>query len=300
MVPHTDDGRVLFAIPWHQVVVVGTTDTPVAEASLEPVPLEEEVEFLLSHAARYLTKDPQRGDVLSCFAGLRPLVGSNVDGDTSSISRDHSLTVSASGLLTITGGKWTTYRKMAEDVVDHALTLGDLEPRPCVTQQFPIHGYHRHAERFGALAFYGSDATEIELLAETDERLRAPLHPRLGITGAEVRWACRREMARTVDDVLSRRTRCLLFDAQAAIEVAPRVAELMATELGYESCPMIGFDPAQVSEIVGLPDDHEPLMLVVAGKGTKPAWDRLGLLDFEELASVDRFGQNTITGAVEG
>jgi glycerol-3-phosphate dehydrogenase len=232
MVPHTDDGRVLFAIPWHQVVVVGTTDTPVAQASLEPVPLEEEVNFLLSHAARYLTKDPERRDVLSCFAGLRPLVGSTEDGDTASISRDHSLTVSASGLMTITGGKWTTYRRMAEDTVDHGIVLGMLEPRDCVTKDLNIHGHHAHPERFGALAAYGSDAPAVEALLRSDPRLGEVLDPSLPARVGEVVWAVREEMARTVDDVLSRRTRSLLLNARAAVEAAPRVAEIMAKELG--------------------------------------------------------------------
>jgi glycerol-3-phosphate dehydrogenase len=231
MVPHTDDGRVLFAIPWHNVVVVGTTDTPVDEASLEPVPMEEEVEFLLSHAARYLTKDPSRSDVLSCFAGLRPLVGGGEDGDTSSLSRDHTLQVSGSGLLTLTGGKWTTYRKMAEDAVDHGIVLGGLEQEECVTKELNIHGFHTHPERFGELADYGSDAPAVEALIRSDPALSERIHPRLRPYAGEVVWGVREEMARTVDDVLARRTRSLILDARAAMEAAPRVAELMAKEL---------------------------------------------------------------------
>jgi glycerol-3-phosphate dehydrogenase len=231
MVPHTDDGRVLFAIPWHDVVVVGTTDTPMEEPTLEPVPLEEEVEFLLTHAARYLTKDPTRGDVLSCFAGLRPLVGGGDESDTASLSRDHTLHVSRSGLLTLTGGKWTTYRKMAEDAIDHGIILGGLEPRECVTRELNIHGFHTHPERFGDLAAYGSDAPAVEELIRSDPSLGEPIHPRLRPRAGEVVWAVREEMARTVDDVLSRRTRSLVLDARAAVESAPRVAELMAGEL---------------------------------------------------------------------
>jgi len=235
MVPHTDDGRVLFAIPWHDVVVVGTTDTPVDEASLEPIPMEEEVEFLLSHAARYLTKDPSRGDVLSCFAGLRPLVGGGDDGDTSSLSRDHTLQVSASGFLTLTGGKWTTYRKMAEDAVDHGIVLGGLEQQECITKDLNIHGFHTHPERFGELADYGSDAPAVEALIRSDPALSERIHPRLRPYSGEVLWAVREEMARTVDDVLARRTRSLILDARAAKEAAPRVAELMASELGRDA-----------------------------------------------------------------
>lgn len=242
MVPHTDDGRVLFAIPWHGVVVVGTTDTPVEDTALEPLPLPEEVEFLLAHAARYLTRDPTPADVLSCFAGLRPLVGAGDGEDTASLSRDHTLHVSGSGLVTITGGKWTTYRRMAEDTVDHALVLGELEPRDCVTRELNIHGFHTHPERFGDLAAYGSDAPAVETLLASEPDLSARLHPRLPVRAGEVVWAVREEMARTVDDVLARRTRSLVLDARAAAEAAPRVAELMARELGRDA----GWASAQV------------------------------------------------------
>ena len=231
MVPKTDDGRVLFAIPWLDRVVVGTTDTAVDEALLEPRPLEEEVAFLLEHAGRYLHRDPARSDVLSVFAGLRPLVGAEGGEATSSLSRDHTLLISDSGLVTITGGKWTTYRKMAEDTVDQAATLAGLDDRKCITRDLRIHGYHANAARFGELSHYGSDAPEIrDLLRESDDYAR-PLHPALPARAGEVVWAVRREMARTVEDFLSRRTRSLLLDARAAIEAAPRVAALMAAEL---------------------------------------------------------------------
>ena len=235
MVPHTDDGRVLFAIPWHGVAVIGTTDTPVEDPSLEPVPMEEEVDFLLSHAARYLEDDPTREDVLSAFAGLRPLVGSGDGEDTASLSRDHTLQVSGSGLVTITGGKWTTYRKMAEDTVDHGIVLGGLANRECATRELAIHGSHNHPERFGDLAFYGSDAPAVEALLKSEPAWSARVHRRLRFRAGEVIWAARMEMARTVEDVLARRTRSLLLDARAAVEAAPRVAELLAGELGREA-----------------------------------------------------------------
>lgn len=230
MVPHTSDGRVLFAIPWHDHVVVGTTDTPIDSIPLEPRPQEHEIEFLLEHARQYLAKDPSREDVQSVFAGIRPLVASNEEGSTASLSRDHTLHITPTGLVTIAGGKWTTYRKMAEDVIDNAAMLAELETRPCVTKQLSIHGFHQHAAKFGHLAVYGSDAQHIQKM-EKDPELAAKLHPRFSATVAQLLWAMRYEMARTVEDFLARRTRCLLFDARAAIEVAPKVAAIMAKEL---------------------------------------------------------------------
>ena len=159
-------------------------------------------------------------------------MGGGEGEETASISRDHTLHVSPSGLLTLTGGKWTTYRKMAEDAVDHGVILGELEPQECVTRELNIHGFHSHPERFRELAPYGSDAPAVEALIRSDPALAEPIHPRLRPRSGEVVWAAREEMARTVDDVLSRRTRSLVLDARAAIEAAPRVAELMAKELG--------------------------------------------------------------------
>jgi len=234
MVPHTDDGRILFAIPWQDRVLIGTTDTPVDQVDLEPRPLEDEVTFLLEHAVRYLTKDPSREDVLSVFAGIRPLVSASDAGDTSEISREHQIHISASGLLTIAGGKWTTYRKMAQDVVDHAATLADLEPRDCETEFLDIHGAHPNAERFGELAGYGADAPAVRTLLESDVKFGRPIHDRLVGTHGEVVWFVRHEMARTLDDVLSRRTRSIVLDARAALEAALPVAETMAAELGHD------------------------------------------------------------------
>ena len=233
MVPHTDDGRVLFAIPWHDRVLVGTTDTPVHTPSLEPRALDEEIDFILEHAVRYLTRDPTRADVLSVFAGLRPLVAANEES-TAALSREHTVLVAPSGLVTIAGGKWTTYRKMAEDTVDHAATLGGLEPRPCVTRQLNIHGFHTHADDFGALAHYGADAPAVQRLLHADPAHDVLLHPRLQTRTGEIVWAVREEMARTVDDVLARRTHALLLDARAAIDAAPRTARIMAEELGRD------------------------------------------------------------------
>jgi len=231
MIPQTDDGRVLFAIPWHDRVVIGTTDTAVHEVPLEPKPFPEELDFLLSHAARYLTKDPVESDVLSVFAGLRPLVGNEENESTAVLSRDHILHISGSGLLTVTGGKWTTYRKMAEDTIEQAIVLGALESFPCVTTELSIHGYHNSASRFGEYAIYGSDATKIKELKRKNPELAKKIHPQLPFTKAEIVWAVHEEMARTIEDFFARRTRALLLNARATIESADVVAELMAHEL---------------------------------------------------------------------
>lgn len=235
MVPHTDDGRVLFAVPWHGRVIVGTTDTPVDETSLEPRPLREEVEFLLTHIARYLTRDPAPSDVLSCFAGLRPLVRSGEGVKTSTLSRDYTLLISPTGLVTITGGKWTTYRRMGEDTVSQAAVLAGLPEVPSRTAELHLHGYSAEVEPTAEWAVYGSDAVSLSRLAEERPEWRKPLHPRLPYRLCEVVWAVREEMARTVEDVLARRTRALLLDARASAEAAPEVARLMATELGRDA-----------------------------------------------------------------
>jgi len=233
MVPHTSDGRVLFAIPWHDHTVVGTTDTPIDEPSYEPRPFEQEIQFILETAALYLSRPPKRSDVLSVYVGIRPLVKAGGAAKTSTLSRDHTIHVDNSGLLTITGGKWTTYRHMAEDCVDHAITLGRLREEPCITKTLKIHGYHEHANTFDGLWVYGSDADAIRAIAAHDPQLGSPLHPALPYIGAEIVWAVQQEMARTVEDVLARRTRALFLNAHAANEMALPVARLMAKELHY-------------------------------------------------------------------
>jgi glycerol-3-phosphate dehydrogenase len=232
MVPRTSDGRVMFAIPWHDRTLLGTTDTPIDHVTLEPIPQPQEIDFILETSGQYLSRRPTRSDVRSVFAGIRPLVKDSEQSSTSALSRDHSIHIAKSGLLTIAGGKWTTYRKMAQDCVDHAALLARLPDRPCVTATLPIHGTHLHADQFGNLRVYGSAAPQIQELMDGDPQLSHPLHPALPICAAQVVWAVRQEMARTVDDVLARRTRALLLDARAAIAMAPRVAQLMALELG--------------------------------------------------------------------
>lgn len=234
MVPHTSDGRVLFAIPWHGHTLVGTTDTPIETATLEPAPREEEIQFILDTAAHYLRRPPTRSDILSVFVGIRPLVRAGNARNTAALSRDHTIHIDGSGLLTIAGGKWTTYRNMAEDCVNHAATLARLEERPCVTRNLPIHAAHTNAEQFGSLAVYGNDAPLIQELIGAQPELGDRLHPALPYVAAEVVWAARFEMAHTVEDVLARRLRALFLNARAAIAMAPRVADLLAAELGRD------------------------------------------------------------------
>ena len=237
MVPRTSDGRVLFAIPWHDHTVVGTTDTPIDEASYEPLPFEEEIEFILDTAAQFLSRPPTRADILSVYVGIRPLVKAQEDSPqkTSALSRDHTIHIDSAGLITIVGGKWTTYRHMAEDCVNHAITLGTLPDTECVTRDLHLHGYYENVDELGDLWVYGSDAEAIRALGSQDAGLLAPMHPDLTYCGAEVIWAVRHEMARTVEDVLARRTRALFLNASAAIALAPRVAEIMANEFGEGS-----------------------------------------------------------------
>ena len=234
MVPHTSDGRVMFAIPWHNHTLVGTTDTPIPGPVLEPIAQEQEIEFILKTAALYLAKAPTRDDVLSVFAGIRPLVKSGDGGNTAALSRDHTIHIDNSGLLTITGGKWTTYRHMAEDCVNQAAMLARLPDVDCVTKHLNVHGFHPQASKFGELGVYGSDALAIQELISQDPRNAEQLHAKLPYTAAEVIWAVREEMARTVDDVLARRTRALFLNARAAREMAPAVARIMARELGRD------------------------------------------------------------------
>jgi len=235
MIPKTSDGRVLFAVPWHGKVVVGTTDTPVNDTSTEPRALEEEIDFILSTAAKYLKKDPTRKDVLSIFAGLRPLAAPDDDtSETKEISRGHKIIVSLSGLVTIVGGKWTTYRKMAEDTIDKASMIAGLDERKCVTRNMPVHGFVANVDFNDHLYIYGSDRIQLQKLQDINPQWSEQLHPNLPFTGVEVIWAVRNEMARTLEDVLARRVRALFLDARASIEMCPEVAKLMAAELGYD------------------------------------------------------------------
>jgi glycerol-3-phosphate dehydrogenase len=231
MVPHTDDGRVLFAVPWYDRVIVGTTEFPVHDISLEPKPFDEEIEFLITNASQYLTKHPKPEDVLSVFAGLRPLVKTGYDTDTAAISRDHTVMISKTGLISIAGGKWTTYRKMGEDAIDHAQMVGELEDKKARTRHLHIHGWTQESAKESYLNVYGADGPELKALIENNRSLGEPLHKNLPYRKVEVVWGVRREMARTAEDVLARRTRALILDARASMEIAPEVIHIMAKEL---------------------------------------------------------------------
>ena len=194
--------------------------------------MRAEIEFLLAHAGRYLARAPKAADILSAFAGLRPLVKSGV-GKTSKLSRSHRIVTAASGLVSIIGGKWTTSRLMGEDTVNHAATAGGLAAKVSTTKTLRLHGWREAGDDRTALAEYGSDAEELCALCE--KMGDKPLRPSLPYGAGQVVWAVRREMARTVGDVLSRRLRALMLDARAAVETAPEVARIMALELGRDA-----------------------------------------------------------------
>ncbi|MGY5851150.1 FAD-dependent oxidoreductase [Salegentibacter sp. F14] len=233
MIPSTSDGRVLFAVPWHDHLLVGTTDTPVETHNLEPVALQSEIDFILETLQGYLKKKPSKNDILSIFAGLRPLVQPDKEKGTKEISRDHKLSISASNLITITGGKWTTYRKMAEDVVDAAIETGNLTRSSCRTQDLKIHGYTTDIQN-DALSIYGSDAGHITDLTKNNPKLKERIHPKFPNIKAEIVWAARNEMARNVEDILARRLRMLFLDARAAIDSVETVAGILAVELNKD------------------------------------------------------------------
>lgn len=238
MVPHTDDGRVLFAIPWHDRLLVGTTDTAMKEPHIEPRALDEEVEFILRNAGRYLERDPGREDVKCVFAGQRPLVHRRENKESKAVSRSHEVFTSESGLVTIVGGKWTTYRKMAEDAMEHVLLVGNLAEKPCVTGKLRLYGALDRDDpalpRDDRLRVYGADAVNLSGIEREQPVLAEKIHPDLPYSAAQVVWAARREMARNVEDVLARRTRALFIDAALSIEAAPKVAKILASEFGFD------------------------------------------------------------------
>ncbi len=254
MVPHTSDGRVMFAVPWHDHVVVGTTDTLIEKPSLEPVALDQEIEFVLKTAGQYLVKQPIKTDVLSVFAGLRPLAKPDEENkSTKEISRNHKVVISLSGLITLIGGKWTTYRKMAEDAVDHAVMLGGLPERKCITRHLPVHGFRMDMDpRNDPMAVYGLDKEKILDIEEGTTEFSGFLSEKLKIRKSQIYWAVEEEMALTVEDVLARRTRALFLDARESIRIAPEVAELMAGLLKKDS----NWVREQINEYLKVADNY--------------------------------------------
>ncbi|MDQ8748821.1 FAD-dependent oxidoreductase [Elizabethkingia miricola] len=237
MIPKTSDGRVLFVVPWHERALIGTTDTLVDEPSFEPKALDSEIDFVLRTAQQYLSKKPTKEDVLSVFAGLRPLAAPK-DGSksTKEVSRSHKVIVAETGLVTITGGKWTTYRQMAEDTIDKAIEVHQLKKVPSKTKDLSIHGNipAKDVDRSNHLYIYGSDIPAIKALQQENPEYAERIHPNNEFTIAEVVWAIRNEMAETIEDVLARRVRLLFLDARAAIDSARKVAEILAQELGWD------------------------------------------------------------------
>jgi glycerol-3-phosphate dehydrogenase len=234
MIPKTDDGRVLFAIPWYNKVVLGTTDTPLDTISLEPVAFEKEINFILQTAEKYLIKPPRREDILCIFAGLRPLAANPDDpASTKEVSRRHKITLSPSGLLTIIGGKWTTYRRMAEETIERAIKAGLISRTNCITSNLKLTTLSKNnsADR---LYIYGDHFSEIEKMIDENPASGIPIDPRLPYTRAEILWICRNEMPFNVEDILARRTRSLFLDARASADIAIEVASVMAMEFGYD------------------------------------------------------------------
>lgn len=230
MIPKTSDGRVLFAIPWYNKVVVGTTDTPVDKIRLEPAALEKEISFILRTMKRYFLTPPRREDIRSIYAGLRPLAANPSDpSSTRDISRRHKITVSAGGLITVTGGKWTTYRRMAEETLDKAIKTGILPGKKCITRDLRLSG----KVPVGNLRIYGDHAAEIQSFISQHPESGIPVHPGLPVCPAEISWICRNEMPVHLEDVLARRTRALFLDARMSLEIAPLVAGIMQKEMSY-------------------------------------------------------------------
>lgn len=235
MVPKTSDGRVLFAVPWHDKLVVGTTDTLVNSVSYDPKPLDQEIQFILETARDYFKRAPTRADVKSVFVGLRPLAAPKKEGKaTKEVSRSHKVHISDSGLVHIIGGKWTTYRQMAEDTIDAAMKANLLPKKACQTVALKLHGYQESSLSDSFLSVYGSDTAALQKYSADDAALAEKIHPDYPYLLAQVAWAIDHESALTLEDILARRIRLLFLDARAAAQSAEKVARFMAKRLQWD------------------------------------------------------------------
>jgi glycerol-3-phosphate dehydrogenase len=229
LIPQTSDGRVLFAVPWKNYVVVGTTDTQVKTASIEPSPLKDEIEFILNNASQYMSVKPKISDIKSVFAGLRPLAATSNKKSTKEVSRSHKIDIAPSGLISVLGGKWTTYRKIAEDAINAAISINKLNKKKCKTQKTKLFGYKKRVEWSDPMHVYGSLKKEVEALGGKTDNIS--LSGKIYITNNIIEWSIIHEMALTLEDVLSRRTRCIFLDAKESKRIAPKVVEKMAEVL---------------------------------------------------------------------
>ena len=229
LIPQTSDGRVLFAVPWKNYVVVGTTDTQIKNSSAEPKPLAQEVDFILKNASKYMTNKPKRDDIKSVFAGLRPLAATSNKKSTKEVSRSHKIDISPSGLISVLGGKWTTYRKIAEDAINTAISINKLKKKKCKTERVKLFGFKKNVDWSDPMHVYGSLKKQIESMGSKNDN--ESLSNKFYISNNIIQWSIIHEMAISLEDVLARRTRCIFLDSRESIRIAPIVAKKMAEVL---------------------------------------------------------------------
>ena len=232
LIPQTSDGRVLFAVPWKNYVVVGTTDTHVKKASEEPKALNEEIDFILKNAGKYMSVKPKRDDIKSVFAGLRPLAATSNKQSTKEVSRSHKIDISPSGLISVLGGKWTTYRKIAEDALNTAISINKLKKKKCKTERTKLFGFKRNVSWSDPMHVYGSMKKKVESLGGVNDN--KSLSKKFYVSNNIIEWSIIHEMALTVEDILARRTRCVFLDSKESKRISPVVAQKMADVLGED------------------------------------------------------------------
>tara|TARA_B100001057_G_scaffold381057_1_gene386846 strand:- start:2633 stop:4180 length:1548 start_codon:yes stop_codon:yes gene_type:complete len=229
LIPQTSDGRVLFAVPWKNYVVVGTTDTQIKNSSAEPKALAQEVDFILKNASKYMTNKPKPDDIKSVFAGLRPLAATSNKKSTKEVSRSHKIDISPSGLISVLGGKWTTYRKIAEDAIDAAISINKLKKKKCKTERVKLFGFKKNVDWSDPMHVYGSLKKQIESMGSKNDN--KSLSNKFYISNNMIQWSIIHEMAISLEDVLARRTRCIFLDSRESMRIAPIVAKKMAEVL---------------------------------------------------------------------